>query len=84
MKLPKPPTLSELEASDISSVLLGYLSEYPLTDAKGRYLSWEQFRYRHPTDSKRRWLAQKLNRHAIMQSIHIGGYQFSYCLPQSL
>ena len=41
MKLPKPPTLSELEASDISSVLLGYLTEHPLTDAKGRYLSWE-------------------------------------------
>lgn len=84
MKLPKPPTLSELEASDISSVLLRYLSEHPPTDAKGRYLSWEQFRYRHPTDSKYRWLAQKLNRHAIMQSMYIGDYQFSYCLPQSL
>ncbi len=84
MKLPKPPTLSELEVSDISSVLLGYLAEHPPIDAKGRYLSWGQFRYRHPTDSKRRWLAQKLNRHAIMRSIHIGDYQFSYCLPQSL
>ncbi|UTO05383.1 Fic family protein [Moraxella sp. FZLJ2107] len=84
MKLPKPPTLSELEASDISPVLLGYLAEHPPTDAKGRYLSWEQFRYRHPTNSKRRWLAQKLNRHTIMQSMHIGGYQFSYCLPHSL
>ncbi len=84
MKLPKPPTLSELEVSDISSVLLGYLAEHPPIDAKGRYLSWGQFRYRHPTDSKRRWLAQKLNRHAIMQSMYIGDYQFSYCLPQSL
>lgn len=84
MRLPKPPTLSQISQDDISFVFLGYLSEHLAIDNKGRYLSWDDFRYRNPNDSKRRWLAQKLNRQAIMQWLEIGDYRLSYCLPHSL
>ncbi|MFC0821217.1 Fic family protein [Moraxella marmotae] len=84
MKLPKPPTLSELSPDSISPVFLSYLQQHPATDHKGRYLSWEAFRHRYPTDSKQRWLAQKLNRQAIMQQITLCDYRLSYCLPHDL
>lgn len=84
MKLPKPPTLSQLSPDELSPVFLGYLLEHPPIDYKGRYLSWEEFRHRYPNDSKKRWLAQKLNRRALMQNISIGEYQLSYCLPNSI
>lgn len=84
MKLPKPPSLSELNDDSISQTFLNYLLEHTPTDAKGRYLSWEEFRHRYPTDSKQRWLAQKLNRNACLQWLEIGEYKLSYCIPHAL
>lgn len=84
MKPQSIPSLSDFSTEDISQELLSYLKQHPPTDHKDRYLSWEEFRYRNPTNSKKRWLAQKLNRNAIMQRVRIGQYMFGFCVPNSL
>ncbi len=68
------------------SYLMEYFSE---TDKKGRYLYWDQFKWRVPKehDPKEAWLVTKWVRFTKRKPIELcdaKGEAFHYCLPDSL
>ena len=60
-----------------------FLSKYDSTDEKGRYLHWDQLRWRVPKeDAKKIWKAIKFRRSVQLKSINLQddkGKVFSYC-----
>jgi hypothetical protein len=66
------------------------ISKYGPTDAKGRYLHWNEFKWRvEPGDDEKiAWLATKISRQVIAEplaALHATGDRtFTYCVPTSL
>ncbi|TCP95323.1 Fic family protein [Cricetibacter osteomyelitidis] len=85
MKIATPKPISDLMKllSDIPLENLSLLGQFQATDEKGRYLHWDKFRriYKNPELS---WLATKISRKSLMNTIVIGDIHFSYCVPNSL
>jgi Fic family protein len=68
---------------------LPLMGQYGPIDPKGRYLHWNDFKWRVKSgdDELAAWLATKLARRAITQTLPLeteGEQFFSYCLPSSL
>ncbi|MDJ0799986.1 MAG: Fic family protein [Calothrix sp. MO_167.B12] len=65
------------------------LGKYGATDSKGRYLHWNDFKWRmkRGDDELGAWVVTKFARQAIAQDLPLpaeGDFCFSYCIPNSL
>jgi Fic family protein len=84
-----PPPLLSLTDRQAERVL-SLLDKYGVTDRKGRYLHWHDFKWRVESGDleEEAWLATKLARRAIAQVIPLlkaeGDRYFSYCVPNSI
>jgi Fic family protein len=71
-------------------VYASLMPKYGSTDAKGRYLHWNDFKWRvEPGDDEQAaWLATKFSRRVIRENLPQlqaeGNHYFSYCVPSSL
>ena len=83
MRIPKPPKIEQM-LEKYASAVLPYLAEFKATDEKGRYLTWDKFKRVNPSESEVKWLAVKLNRKALQQTLNIGDLSFNFCVPESL
>ena len=66
-----------------------YLMRYKETDAKGKYLYWDKFKWRlsENDDPKKAWFATKFARYRSLKQIGLNdenGKSFSFCIPDSL
>ncbi|OCG30306.1 hypothetical protein A9G33_08045 [Gilliamella sp. Choc3-5] len=69
------------------SDLINVMGKFKETDAKGRYLHWNDFKYKKNDENINidlAWAATKMSRLQSNKKINIGGYQFSFCVPDSL
>ena len=92
-KIRKPQSLSILWKSipqDNPEIFLHLLNKYKVTDSKGRYHHWNEFKWRvdKRDDENLAWLATKIARKAVSKELTILQAQeefcFSYCIPNSL
>jgi Fic family protein len=81
--------MQELD-SDKTRKFVAYLGKYGAIDSKGRYLHWDQFKWRveKGDDESIAWLATKLSRRAISKPLPAlqaeNKSYFSYGIPDSL
>ena len=66
-----------------------YYATYKATDAKGRYLYWDKFKWRvkKEDDAIEAWKATKFHRYLLQRSIELedkNGKRFVFCIPDSL
>ncbi|MDJ0615490.1 MAG: Fic family protein [Calothrix sp. MO_192.B10] len=87
IRTPKPlhTLLQELEPEKY----IPLLGKYGATDSKGRYLHWNDFKWRvkRGDDELAAWVATKFARQAIAQDLPLRAeddFCFSYCIPNSL
>jgi Fic family protein len=84
-----PPSLTGL-MDNVPSNLYPLMQKYGLTDPKGRYLHWDEFKWRvdKGDDEQLAWFATKLsrfmNRRPLANLQAEGDQHFSYCDPNSL
>ena len=70
--------------------LIELMGKYHATDAKGRYLHWDEFKWRVEAgdDEESAWLATKVSRKSIAKNLSLlkaeGDRCFSYSVPDSL
>ena len=66
------------------------MSKYKATDAKDKYLHWNEFKWRveKGDEEESAWVATKLSRRSISKDLvtlqAVGNKCFSYCIPNSL
>jgi hypothetical protein len=66
------------------------MSKYRATDAKGKYLHWNDFKWRveKGDEEESAWVATKLSRRSITRNLStlqaVGNKCFGYCIPDSL
>jgi len=88
IRVPKPSSelVNEVELERLKPLL----SKYGATDRKGRYLHWNEFKWRveRGDDEIAAWVAAKINREAratqLQQLQAEKDLHFSYCIPDSL
>jgi len=88
-KIESPPVELELTNIEQMKQYLPYIGKYSATDEKGRYLHWDEFKWRvrKPDDVVGAWLAVKFHRKSMMKHIELmdeKGKDFQFCLPNSL
>jgi Fic family protein len=92
-KIKKTQSLSslwKLIPQDNPELFINLLNKYKVTDKKGRYLHWNEFKWRVDTGDEEQlaWLATKISRKAVSKLLTIlqGKAEscFSYCIPNSL
>lgn len=87
--MPKP-TVEQAPTFDLANFaeLWPYLDKFDATDPKGRYLHWNQFKWRVPKEEAEiAWKVVKFKRVSQMKYIPLKdekGNSFSYCTPPSL
>ncbi|MDW5417814.1 Fic family protein [Iodobacter sp. CM08] len=85
-KVERAPTF-ELGSMDFPQIQK-YLPLYDLTDSQGRYLHWNQLKWRVPRDEAQNiWFAIKFQRFMQLKEIDLKdeqGESFSYCTPNSI
>ncbi|QOL15833.1 Fic family protein [Dickeya dianthicola] len=79
----------ELDFSSLNlDVIAPYLNAYGMTDNQGRYLHWNQLKWRvSGKEAKSIWLAVKFHRHMAKKDIGLqdkAGNEFHYCIHDSL
>jgi Fic family protein len=85
-----PPALKSLTDSIAPAIYAPLIAKYGPTDAKGRYLHWNEFKWRvdQGDDEKSAWLATKISRQVITEPLaplHATiDRPFIYCVPTSL
>ena len=84
MKISKPLPTIDLMNKFEPEQLFPCLPDYKAVDEKGRYLHWHDFQFRNPQNSELKWLAVKLNRASLKNTIKLGDEIFSFCVPDSL
>lgn len=88
-RIEQPPkidkTLEKIDSTQFYQLLL----KYPAVDEKGRYLHWNEFKWR--VDSKdnpiQAWVATKINRQSLLKELELldkAGDNFKFCIPASL
>jgi Fic family protein len=88
IRLPKP--IEQLLKEVAPEQFLPLLGKYGAIDAKGRYLHWDEFKWRVAVgdDELAAWLATKISRRAIIKTLSTlqaeDDTSFSYCVPDSL
>lgn len=84
-KVERPPKLSVPEDFDI---IFPLLEKCDVTDSKGRYLPWSQFKWRvDKQNAENLWKAVKFKRMSQFKSIGLNdelGKPFMYCTPHSM
>jgi Fic family protein len=94
MRIPQPPPhehklLTKLFEED-GPRAMSLLTGGGLVDAKGRYLHWDEFRFKTPPDGlthREWWVRTKFARTAAAQMLSVrdaAGRNFSFCEPPSL
>ncbi|WP_219951834.1 Fic family protein [Dickeya zeae] len=77
----------DFTASDFNE-MFAYLSNYGMADAQGRYLHWNQLKWRVPRkDARNIWLAVKFHRYNARKTIGLQDKidnEFHYCIHDSL
>lgn len=81
--------IQERLSEGFSLEYITYLSKYKATDSKGRYLHWDELKYRVDKDDDRElaWAATKLARKGISKSVVLcasTGDSFEYAVPDTL
>ncbi len=66
-----------------------FLLKYSAVDSKGRYLHWNEFKWRVGSgdDPKKAWFATKMNRMNLLKNLELydkAGKNFKFCVPDSL
>lgn len=84
MKIVKSPSPYLLLQECDMQKLMDYVKQFNAVDDKGRYLAWDEFKYRNPTDTKEKWIATKINRQSLLQEIKLSHSAFSFGVPDSL
>lgn len=75
---------------DLSRVgeFITHLSKYEVIDAQGRYLHWDQFKWRVPaSEAQLAWQAVKFKRHSISKPVGLFDdkeREFRYCTPTTV
>lgn len=68
--------------------IFDYLSDYGIADSRGRYLHWNQLKWRVPSKNAHViWLAVKFQRYSAKKGIGLNdknGDEFHYCIHDSL
>lgn len=88
IRVPKP--FSDLMAEVEPKEYVVLVGKYGATDRKGRYLHWDEFKWRveRGDDEIAAWVATKITRQArakqLQQLQAEKGCHFSYCIPDSL
>lgn len=87
-KIEQPPFKFEVSQFDFASNIQ-YILEYKATDEKGRYLYWDELKYRikKGDDPHIAWWATKFNRIGKIKSLplkDIENKHFAYSIPDSL
>ena len=88
IRVPKPS--SELVNEVEPKQLIQLLTKYGATDRKGRYLHWDEFKWRVEKGDNEiaAWVATKITREAranqLQQLQAEKDFHFSYCIPDSL
>jgi Fic family protein len=88
IRVPKPLVLLLQKVEP--EKFLPLLGKYGATDSQGRYLHWNDFKWRVKSgdDELAAWIATKIARKAITKNLPLlkaeGDYCFSYCVPDSL
>ncbi len=84
-----PKTFLEL-IREVKPETFSLMGKYQITDSKGRYLHWDEFKWRveKGDDEVAAWTATKLSRKGIAKNLVTlqaeGDRYFSYCVPNSL
>lgn len=77
----------DISATDLAKIQ-PYIGRYDVTDDKGRYLHWDQLKWRVPHDeAKLVWQAVKMKRMFQMKRLPLqdeSGDAFMYCIPHSM
>ncbi|MBC9131442.1 Fic family protein [Frischella sp. Ac48] len=87
MRISHAKSLKEMIKVIHSIDLIKVLGKFKETDVKGRYLHWNDFKYKkndEDIDIDLAWAATKISRLQSSKKINIGEYQFSFCVPDSL
>jgi Fic family protein len=88
-----PASLSQLMLAitpEASIHLTGFMEKYQATDVRGRYLHWNDFKWRveKGDDEVTAWIATKIARRSIAKELPLlqaeGDRYFSFCIPESL
>jgi Fic family protein len=88
-----PESLSQLMAEitpELSIQLTGLIEKYRATDLRGRYLHWNDFKWRVEKGDNEvaAWIATKIARRSIAKELPLlqaeGDRYFSFCVPESL
>ncbi|WP_421504811.1 Fic family protein [Erwinia rhapontici] len=75
-------------SGDKFSEIFDYLNDYGIADSRGRYLHWNQLKWRVPSKNAHViWLAVKFQRYSAKKGIGLNdknGDEFHYCIHDSL
>lgn len=88
-RIESPPELIDISQYNNNKQFLDYVSKYQAVDQKGRYLHWNEFKWRiDETDNKvMAWHATKFNRRVLLKQIELldkKNNKFQFCIPESL
>lgn len=88
-RIEKPPKIEEIFQKIDYKEFSDFLLKYPAVDSKGRYLHWNEFKWRIDSsdDLKKAWLATKMNRLSLLKNLGLfdkTGNNFKFCVPDSL
>lgn len=87
MRISHAKSFDEIIKNIDTSDLLNVMGKFKETDEKGRYLHWNDFKYKKndkDINIDLAWAATKMSRLQSNKKINIGEYQFSFCVPDSL
>lgn len=88
IRVPKP--LLQLMQELKPDAFLPLMGKYRATDSQGRYLHWDEFKWRvdQGDDELAAWVVTKFARQTISKKLSLlqaeGDHYFSYCIPDSL
>lgn len=87
MRISHAKSFDEIIKNIDTSDLINVMGKFKETDEKGRYLHWNDFKYKKndkDINIDLAWAATKMSRLQSNKKINIGEYQFSFCVPDSL
>lgn len=88
-RIESPPKIENILENIASGQFSKFLLKYLAVDSKGRYLHWNELKWRVDSDDdpKKAWLATKMNRMVLLKDLELfdkSGKSFKFCVPDSL
>lgn len=88
-RIETPPKMEDVFQKIDYKEFSEYLLKYSAVDSKGRYLHWNEFKWRVDTndDPVKAWFTTKMNRMSLLKNLELfdkNGQNFKFCVPDSL